>query len=143
MRLRISKWFNDSIAVERGPFVFSYGIGEDWVKLRDNKLGSSDWQVFPTTAWNYALKVDAETPESEIMVSESPVGPRPFARAHAPVRLHAKARQVPEWRADDGAANPLPQSPVTSEEREETLTLFPYAATKLRITAFPQLKSKS
>ncbi len=28
MRPRISRWFHDSIAVERGPLVFSYGIGE-------------------------------------------------------------------------------------------------------------------
>jgi hypothetical protein len=30
---------------------------------------------------------------------------------------------------------------VASSEAEETITLVPYAAAKLRITAFPQLKS--
>jgi hypothetical protein len=38
-------------------------------------------------------------------------------------------------------ANPLPQSPVESDQAEETITLIPYAAAKLRITAFPQCKS--
>jgi hypothetical protein len=36
----------------------------------------------------------------------------------------------------------LPQSPVTSNEPEEEITLIPYAGAKLRITAFPQLGSE-
>ena len=139
MQLRTSRWFNDSIAIERGPLVFSYGIGEDWVKLRDRGLGSADWQVFPTTPWNYALKVNTSAPEDGIEVIESEVGESPFSRMHAPVRLKVKGRKLPQWRADDGAANPLPQSPVSSQEKEETITLIPYAAAKLRVTAFAQL----
>jgi hypothetical protein len=38
-------------------------------------------------------------------------------------------------------ANSLPQSPVASDQAEETITLIPYAAAKLRITAFPECKS--
>jgi hypothetical protein len=34
---------------------------------------------------------------------------------------------------------PLPESPVQSNEPVETLKLVPYAAAKLRITAFPEL----
>ena len=141
MRLRTSSWFNDSIAVERGPLVFSYAIGEDWVKLRDNGSGSVDWQVFPTSPWNYALQLDANSPEATIQVTESPMGEGPFTKRHVPVRLLAPARQVNSWRGEDGAPNPLPQSPVVSEAPNETLTLIPYAAAKLRITAFPRLKS--
>ena len=48
MTPRISRWFHDSVAVERGPLVFSYGIGESWVKFRDRGM-TADWQVFPTT----------------------------------------------------------------------------------------------
>lgn len=142
MQLRTSRWFNDSISIERGPLVFSYGIGEDWVKLRENGLGSADWQIFPTTPWNYALKVNTSAPEEGITVTETEVGQDPFSRVHAPVRLQVKGRQIPSWRADDGAANPLPQSPISSSEKEETLTLIPYAAAKLRVTAFAQLKSE-
>jgi hypothetical protein len=142
MQLRTSQWFNDSISIERGPLVFSYAIGEDWVKLRDNGLGSSDWQIFPTTPWNYALRVNTSAPDEGIATIETEVGQAPFTRAHVPVRLQAKGRQIPPWRADDGAANLLPQSPVSSQEKEETLVLIPYAAAKLRVTAFAQLKSQ-
>jgi hypothetical protein len=141
MRVRTSSWFNDSIAVERGPLVFSYGIGEDWVKLGENGLGSADWQVFPTSPWNYALDVDINSPEATIKEAETPMGEGPFTSRNTPVRLLAQGRLMKSWRADDGAANPLPQSPVVSEEPKETLTLMPYAAAKLRITAFPKLKS--
>jgi hypothetical protein len=51
-----------------------------------------------------------------------------------------RARKIAEWRAEDGVANALPQSPVASDQAEETITLIPYAAAKLRITAFPQCK---
>jgi len=143
MNLRTSHWFNDSIAVERGPLVFSYGAGEDWVKLSDHGLGSADWQVYPTTPWNYALDVDTNDPGAAIEVAESPMGEGPFAKQHTPVQLLAPARKVKSWQAVDGAANPLPQSPVLSDEPKETVTLIPYAAAKLRITAFPQLKQSS
>jgi hypothetical protein len=140
MSLRISRWFHGSLAIERGPLVFSYGIGESWVKLRDRGM-TADWQVFPTTPWNYALNVDPDSPSKSIAVTEAEVGPGPFTRSHPPVRLSVKARKLTQWRAEDGVANPLPQSPVAGEQPEETITLIPYAGAKLRITAFPQCKT--
>jgi hypothetical protein len=140
MKSRISRWFNNSIAVERGPIVYSYGIGESWVKLRDRGM-TADWQIFPTHAWNYALNVDATSPEKSIQVVETEIGEGPFSARSTPVRLKVKARKLTAWRAEDGAANAIPESPVTSDQPEETIELIPYAAAKLRITAFPQCKS--
>jgi len=137
---RISRWFHDSIAVERGPLVFSYGIDESWVKLRDRGM-TADWQVFPAASWNYALSVDPASPAKSIAVTETEVGEGPFTRRHAPVRLSVKARKLNDWRAEDGVADPVPQSPVVSDQPEETITLIPYAAAKLRITAFPRAKT--
>jgi hypothetical protein len=139
MAPRITRWFHESVAVERGPLVFSYGIGESWVKLRHRGL-TADWQVFPTTQWNYGLSVD-QAPEKAVTVAESEVGQAAFTARHAPVKLTVKARKLPQWRAQDGVADPVPQSPVHSEEPEESIQLIPYAAAKLRITAFPQCKS--
>ena len=140
MTPRVSRWFNNSIAIERGPLVFSSSVGESWVKLRNRGM-TADWQVFPTTSWNYALNVDPASPANSIAVTQSEVGEDPFTGQHTPVKLSVRARKLNQWRAEDGAANPLPQSPVVSDEPEETVTLIPYAAAKLRITAFPQCKS--
>lgn len=140
LEARVSRWFHDSVAVERGPLVFSYGIGEDWVKLRDRGM-TADWQVYPTTPWNYALALDPTSPSHSITATEAEMSDRPFSAKTAPVKLHARARKLPEWRAEDGVADPVPQSPVTTDQPEESVTLIPYAAAKLRITAFPHLKT--
>jgi DUF1680 family protein len=34
MAPRLARGYHDSLSVSRGPLVFSYAIGEDWVKLR-------------------------------------------------------------------------------------------------------------
>jgi hypothetical protein len=126
--------------VERGALVFSYKIGEDWLKLRDRGM-TADWQVYPTTQWNYALALSEEISSEAIGVTEGEVGSNPFDANSAPVKLHVEGRKVADWRAVDGVADPIPESPVISDQPEEKITLVPYAAAKLRITAFPQLKA--
>jgi len=57
------------------------------------------------------------------------------------VKLKVPARRLAEWRGEDGAANPLPTSPVKADSSQENITLLPYAAAKLRITAFANCKT--
>ncbi len=139
MRPRVTPGFRDSVAMERGPLVFSYPIREDWVKLRTRGM-TADWQVFPAAEWNYALVLNEQNMH-ELVAEEHPVGGSPFALEGAPVTLQIAARKLPAWRAVDGVADLVPESPVTSEEPKETITLVPYAAAKLRITAFPRTTS--
>jgi hypothetical protein len=139
MSPRVVKGYNDSASIVSGPLVFSFPIGESWVKLRDRGM-TADWQVFPSSQWNYALAVSGEDIPRH-SVQELPVGGSPFSLAETPLKLQVKARKLPSWLAVDGVADPVPQSPVHSSEPEETITLVPYGAAKLRITAFPQLKS--
>jgi hypothetical protein len=68
-----------------------------------------------------------------------PIDGLAFTAAAPPVKLQVRGRAVREWKEERGSAGPVPQSP-TSEEPETALTLIPYAAAKLRITAFPLLK---
>ncbi len=139
MTPRVSVGFNDSVSIDRGPLVFSYPIGEDWVKLRTRGM-TADWQVFPTTEWNYALPGSADASHA-MRVDEHPLGGSPFALTGTPVTVQVTARKLPAWRAVDGVADVVPKSPVASDEAEETITLVPYGAAKLRITSFPQLRS--
>ena len=139
MSPRVVTGYNDSASIVIGPLVFSFPIGESWVKLRDRGM-TADWQVFPSSQWNYALAVSGDDLPRHT-VQELPVYESPFSLSEVPVKLQVKARKVPSWLAVDGVADPVPQSPVLSSEPEETITLVPYGAAKLRITAFPQLKS--
>jgi len=136
---RVAEGYKESVSIERGPLVFSYPIGEDWVKLRARGM-TADWQVFPSSQWNYALAVNAGDAHA-LAVEEHPIPATPFALAGAPVMLEVSARKVPAWRAVDGVADPVPQSPVASAEAEERIKLVPYGAAKLRITSFPRLKT--
>lgn len=136
MQLRISTWYNNSVAVERGPLVYSLKIGESWSKLKSTGP-STDWEIYPTSPWNYALVLDQNDPAKSIEVKERPIGKQPFSSDGAPVELLVKARRLPSWLTVDDSAGPLPQSPVTSKEPEQTITFIPYGAAKLRITAFP------
>lgn len=140
MHPRVTSGFNGSVSIERGALVFSYGIGEDWLKLRDRGM-TADWQVYPTTPWNYALALDPNQAHNNVQVQDTRMSEMPFSRQHAPVRLSVPAKRLPSWVAIDGVANPVQQSPVQSDEPEETIELIPYAAAKLRITSFPTLTS--
>ncbi len=59
MPVRLYHGFNDSVAIERGPLVYALNIGAEWKKVKDNPQ-FADWEVYPTTPWNYALEIDRD-----------------------------------------------------------------------------------
>ncbi len=133
-----SRWYNRSLALSRGPLVFSLDPGESWVKLRDRGL-TADWQVFPQSPWNYGLRTD-EGAAPKIEVVQATVGARPFSAAGAAVRLRVPGRRLDRWRSEDGVAQAVPAGLQASRAPEQMLELIPYGAAKLRITAFPQVQ---
>jgi uncharacterized protein len=144
MHVRTSAWYHDSVALERGPLIFSLKIGEQWRKLElgmshPAKSPAADWEVLPTTPWNYGLILDSTHPEDSVRIVEKTMGQFPFSADGAPIELVVKGRRIPDWKLVNGSAGPLPPSPVVSTEKVETLTLVPYGAAKLRVTAFPRL----
>ena len=144
MRVRVSRWYHNSVALERGPLVFSLKIGETWRKIttgmsKPAKPPSADWAVAATTPWNYGLIINAAHPDQSVKVVEKPIGEYPFSLDGSAVELIVKGRRIAEWKLQDGSAGPLPESPVKSSAKVERLTLIPYGSAKLRITAFPQV----
>jgi hypothetical protein len=156
MKLAVQKWTrsHNSVSVNYGPLTFSLKVGERYERHDSTKtaIGDSSWQkgadpsrwpayeIHPTTAWNYGLVLDAQRPEKSFTVKRAdwPTNDFPFTTDDAPVRITATAKKIPEWTLDrHGLCAVLQDSPVSSDQPEETVTLIPMGAARLRISAFP------
>jgi hypothetical protein len=140
MEVSVRKWVKnqDSVSVDYGPLAFSLKIGERWSKYGKSEAWP-EWEVFPTTPWNYALVLDAKNPAKSFKVTHAPAVPaQPFTPDSTPIQIQAKARKVPQWQQDKlGLVGKLQPSPVKTSEPIETITLIPMGAARLRITSFP------
>ncbi len=139
MTSRVSHWYHDAAVFERGPLVFSLPLNAQWSQLKHYSEKSSDWQLQTETKWNYAV----ETGACDAKAAEHAVSGIPFNVKNPPVTLQIEGRELPQWSVDEHSAAPVPVSPVVSKDPLQNLTLVPYGAAKLRITAFPFLRDKS
>ncbi len=143
--LRVWKRNKNSVSVGYGPLTFSLKIGERWQGYGNNPAWP-EWEVFPTTPWNYGLVLNAREPAEgfELVRRPGPLAGQPFTPDAVPIWLRAKARRIPAWQQDKlGLVGRLPLSPVQSDQPLETITLIPMGAARLRISAFPTISGSA
>lgn len=139
MPIVVNEEVNNSVSIQRGPLVFALKIDENRVERNNYGNGFTENEVLPSSAWNYALLINKDDPESSIRVVESAMPENPYVQATSPVKLIVSAKKVPAWSyAHNGriAIDP-PYSPVNPETEVEELTLVPYGAETLRATCLP------
>ena len=147
MQVSVRRWPQNEQAasVDYGPLTFALKIGERW-----SRYGGTDawpeWEVFPTTSWNYGLVLESKNPARSFKVlrNSGSLPKQPFTPENAPIQIRAKGKKLPAWKQDRlGLVGKLQPSPVKSDEPLETITLIPMGAARLRISSFPVIGSGS
>jgi len=151
MRPAVTTRYDDAIALERGPLVYSLQLGEQWTRIHADEphreLPHGDFEVRATTPWNYGLVLDPRRPEAGVAFEERPLGERPFAPDGAGVVARARGRRISAWKLAAGWAGEISRAdsawahppPADATGPVEEVRLVPYGCTNVRVTELPLL----
>jgi hypothetical protein len=132
-----------SVAINRGPVVYSLRIGENWTVRTPDPLaqGFDEFEIHSTSPWNYALQINPTNPAASLTFTNFAPPINPFDPAEPSVELIAQARRLPDWTIGWRGTHAFepPVSPVASTNALETVTLVPFGAQHMRISWFPYL----
>lgn len=153
MEVTTSTWYENSVAVERGPLVYALRMREQWTEKAFSpedatRFGRTYHEVTSPDAWNYGLvHADLKDPARHFEVvidSEKQKSDYFWNLENAPVQIKAKARRIPHWHLYNEMTGPIPHSSKSGGAKEtqpdEDIILIPYGCTTLRISQFPVVR---
>ncbi len=156
MKTRVWTANKGSVSIDYGPHTLSLKIAERYNQRdsRDHEIVQDDshWQegvdaslwpayeIFAESDWNYALDTDEQNQPKGFTVTKKawPADNFPFTQESVPFEFTAKGRKIPSWGFDaTGMTDLLPTRFAERSSQQETITLIPMGAARLRISAFP------
>ncbi|HTU76051.1 MAG TPA: beta-L-arabinofuranosidase domain-containing protein, partial [Trebonia sp.] len=135
----------DAVTVSYGALQFSTQITENWNQfattptLNNGSMTWPEYEVVPGSPWNYALVLSDSDPASALTLSPASgtLPSNPFTQP-APLWMTVPAVQLANWHADCmNVVTPLQASPAAATLPEQTITLIPMGAARLRISVLP------
>ncbi len=145
MDFRFSRWFENSLGIERGPLVYALKVEEEWREVVNKAYDDSFFEVLPKSPWNYAfLRSEMEAGRLNAVIADK-INDNPWNLQNAPITVKTKGVRIPSWQIEKGSAGRIPVAltPVRSDDKQiEEITLIPYGCTTLRISEFPVINTR-
>jgi len=142
MTVTITRWpRTGSVTVNRGPLSYSIMIGERW-----NRCGGTDkwpeWEVFPTSPWNYGLIIPDKDSELTFKVEEKDeLAGQPWSLEGAPIHITVKGKRITSWTLENAMVPDLQQSPIRTDQPEENIQMIPLGCARIRMSCLPVIGS--
>jgi hypothetical protein len=157
MTVATSTWYDNSVAIERGPLVYALRMSEQWTQKKVPaaeipRYGEKFWEVTSPDKWNYGIiDFHGKDTAGQFKVEIDPARQREkffWNVENAPIQIKARAREITTWHLYDEMAGPLPRSvwggnpgeDKTQIPPETEITLIPYGCATLRISEFPVVR---
>jgi predicted alpha/beta superfamily hydrolase len=153
MDIKVSKWPNNGVGIERGPLAYSLPVSSKDSIVKDYERATVGFPAIdrrPNSDWNYALNLtDSENSPFQIINNKN--SGYYWNSENSPIKIRVPAKKISNWKIKE-VEDPktkikfltTPEFPkeLKVEDKTEYIDLVPYGSTLLRVSVFPEVKSK-
>lgn len=153
--VKVSRWYDRGIAVERGPLLYALKMEERWERREfpenlHRRFGKEYYEVYSSTPWSWGFvrgDVKAENlAKTFAFERKGEPSSYPWNVESAPLVIKAKVHEMTNWKAYNGSVGSvcyrMRNGDINDISPEESVVeLIPYGCTTLRIALFPERKA--